>query len=36
MEVEYEPPEVIIEKVEALEREIQTHLKDLKALLRSG
>jgi len=33
-EVHYEKPEVIIEKIEALEIEIQKGLKDLKALLK--
>lgn len=33
-EVQYEKPEVIIEKIEALESEIQKGLKDLKALLK--
>jgi len=33
-EVRYEKPEVIIEKIEALENEIRKGLKDLKALLK--
>jgi type I restriction-modification system DNA methylase subunit len=32
-EVHYEKPEVIIQKIETLENEIQKSLKDLKALL---
>jgi type I restriction enzyme M protein len=33
-EVQYEKPEIIIEKIEALEKEIQNGLKDLKSLLK--
>jgi type I restriction enzyme M protein len=33
-EVQYEKPEIIIEKIEALESEIQKSLKDLKVLLK--
>jgi hypothetical protein len=33
-EVQYEKPEVIIQKIETLENEIQKSLKDLKALLK--
>jgi type I restriction enzyme M protein len=33
-EVQYEKPEVIIEKIETLENEIQKSLRDLKALLK--
>ena len=33
-EVQYEKPEVIIEKIETLENEIQKSLTDLKALLK--
>ena len=34
-EVQYEKPEVIIEKIETLENEIQKGLKDLKILLKT-
>jgi len=34
--VEYEPPEVIIGKIEDLEREILENLSELKALLGRG
>jgi type I restriction enzyme M protein len=33
-EVQYEKPEIIIEKIEALENEIQTSIRDLKKLLK--
>ena len=33
-EVQYEKPEIIIQKIETLENEIQKSLKDLKALLK--
>jgi type I restriction enzyme M protein len=35
-EVQYEKPEVIIQKIEALENDIQKSLKDLKALLKNN
>jgi type I restriction enzyme M protein len=35
-EVEYEPPEVIIEKIESIEQEIQQSLKELKEMLQNS
>jgi len=35
-EVEYEPPEVIVEKIESIEQEIQQSLKELKEMLQNS
>jgi len=34
--VEYEPPEVIIEKIESIEQEIQQSLKELNEMLQNS